>query len=100
MSLPVLPASEQSRKSASPTIARWGFRSAKNIGAASALLAELIGFAKNRPALRAIHLGVYENNERAISLYEEFGFVTVGRFRDYFQIDGKYFDEILMDLYL
>lgn len=71
-----------------------------HLGAASALLTELIDFAKNRTALKAIHLGVYENNERAISLYEKFGFVTVGRHRDYFRIDGKYFDEIRMDLYL
>lgn len=70
-----------------------------HLGAASALLTELIDFAKNRTTLKAIHLGVYENNERAIPLYEKFGFVTVGRYRDYFRIGGKYFDGILMDLY-
>lgn len=71
-----------------------------HFGAASALLTELIDFARNRSSLKAVHLGVYENNKRAILLYEKFGFVTVGRFRNYFQVGGVYFDQILMDLYL
>lgn len=72
----------------------WG------LGAASALLTELIGFAKENQTLRTIHLGVYGRNRRAIRLYEKFGFEAVGRHRDYFCVDGVYDDEILMDLHL
>lgn len=72
----------------------WG------LGAASILMRELIDFAKKRSTLHAIHLGVYANNEPAIRLYEKFGFQIVGRFKNYFLIDGHYYDELLMDLYL
>lgn len=72
----------------------WG------LGAASILMQELIDFAKNHSTLRTIHLGVYANNEPAIHLYQKFGFQTVGRFQDYFLVDGRYCDELLMDLYL
>lgn len=72
----------------------WG------LGAASILMWELIDFAKNQSTLRAIHLGVYADNEPAIHLYRKFGFQTVGRFQDYFLVDGRYCDELLMDLYL
>lgn len=72
----------------------WG------LGAGSVLMQELIDFAKHTPTLRVIHLGVYANNEPAIHLYQKFGFQTVGRFKDYFSVDGRYYDELLMDLYL
>ncbi len=72
----------------------WG------LGAAGILMQELIDFAKNRSMLRAIHLGVYATNEPAIRLYQKFGFQTVGRLKDYFSVDGHYYDELLMDLYL
>ena len=69
-----------------------------HLGAASALLAELIDFARKDPVLEMIHLGVYENNERAIRLYEKFGFEKVGRHKRFFRIGDEYYDEILMDL--
>ncbi len=72
----------------------WG------LGAAGILMQELIDFAKNQSTLRTIHLGVYADNEPAIHLYRKFGFQIVGRFKDYFTVDGRYCDELLMDLYL
>lgn len=68
-----------------------------HLGAASALLAELIAFAERDPVLRTMHLGVYENNGRAIRLYEKFGFCEVGRHRDFFRVGDSFYDEILMD---
>ncbi len=68
-----------------------------HLGAASALLTDLIDFATNDPVLRTIHLGVYENNDRAIRLYEKFGFCEVGRHKDFFRVGDSFFDEILMD---
>jgi len=69
-------------------------------GAASALLTELIRFARENEILRTIHLDVYANNENAIRLYEKFGFQTVGRIKNYFRVGEKYFDDLVMDLYL
>ena len=47
-----------------------------------------------------IHLGVRADNVRAIRLYQDLGFEEVGRFPGFFKIDGQYYDEILMNLYL
>lgn len=71
----------------------WG------LGAGSAVMERLIGFAKGRGA-RAVHLGVRADNAAAIKLYEKFGFEKIGVRRGFFNIDGTYHDEILMDLYL
>ena len=71
-----------------------------HLGAASALLTELIRIAKSETELAAVHLGVYENNERAIRLYEKFGFKRVGRHNKYFHVGDRYYSEILMDLEL
>ena len=68
-----------------------------HLGAASALLTELIAFAECDPVLRTVHLGVYANNTRAIRLYEKFGFREVGRHQNFFRIGDSFFDEILMD---
>jgi len=71
----------------------WG------LGVGSAAMREMIEFAQGIGA-RNIELGVYANNERAKALYSRFGFVEVGRRKNRFCVDGEYFDEILMDLYL
>lgn len=71
-----------------------------HFGAASALLTELIGFAEANQTLKTIHLDVYANNERAIRLYERFGFRQAGRLKNYFQVGGSYYDDVIMDLYL
>ena len=71
-----------------------------HLGAASALLGELIRFARDGGTIKTIHLGVYGRNGRAIRLYQKFGFETVGRHRNYFCVDGIYDDEVLMDLHL
>lgn len=71
-----------------------------HLGAATALLEELIAHAKANPSLEAVHLGVYENNGRAIHLYRKFGFEYGGCLRRYFRVGDRYYDEILMDLSL
>ncbi|WP_418223118.1 GNAT family N-acetyltransferase [Clostridium isatidis] len=50
--------------------------------------------------LKNIFLGVREGNINAIRLYEKHGFKKVGFHKNFFNINGKYYDEILMDLYL
>jgi RimJ/RimL family protein N-acetyltransferase len=72
----------------------WG------LGIGSLLMAALIEFAKSSGKLENLHLGVKEDNSRAIKLYEKMGFHEIGRYPKFFKINGKYYDEILMNLYL
>ena len=69
-------------------------------GIGSAIMEELIRFANNHSIIKNIGLGVKASNDKAIKLYEKFGFVKVGYHKDYFNVDGKYDDLILMDLCL
>lgn len=69
-----------------------------NQGVGSAVMTELIDFARRHPVIRNIHLGVKKENEAAIHLYEKMGFVMTGSHKDYFQIDGIFYDLILMEM--
>jgi len=67
-------------------------------GVGTAVMNELIKFAKESEVILNVSLGVRAGNRHAIRLYENCGFETVGVHKDYFYIDGVYYDEILMDL--
>ncbi|MCX0410950.1 GNAT family N-acetyltransferase [Clostridium perfringens] len=71
-----------------------------NIGIGSAVMEELIKFAKDKESIKTISLGVREYNVNAIKLYEKYGFKKIGIHKNYFNIEGSYYDEILMDLYI
>lgn len=71
-----------------------------NIGVGSAVMEELIKFAKDKKSIKTISLGVRESNNNAIKLYEKYGFKKIGLHKNYFNIEGTYYDEILMDLYI
>ncbi|MGE4187235.1 MAG: GNAT family N-acetyltransferase [Hyphomicrobiaceae bacterium] len=49
-----------------------------------------------RHGFSRIQLSVYANNVRALALYRKMGFVQEGVMRRSVQIDGVYFDEIMM----
>ena len=72
----------------------WG------VGIGTALMNALVDFAKNTGTLEILHLGVKADNERGKNLYKKVGFKEIGRFPKYFKINGEYYDEILMNLYL
>lgn len=71
----------------------WG------IGVGSAVMEELIKFAKENPTIKNVSLGVKATNEKAIKLYEKFGFEVVGVHKNYFNINGEYTDSLIMGLY-
>lgn len=71
-----------------------------NIGIGSAVMEELIKFAKDKESIKIISLGVREYNINAIKLYEKYGFKKIGTHKNYFNIEETYYDEILMDLYI
>jgi len=43
---------------------------------------------------------VKSDNKRAIALYKKMGFQEIGVYPKYTKINGIYFDDILMNLYL
>nr|WP_312577027.1 GNAT family N-acetyltransferase [Sedimentibacter sp.] len=70
-----------------------------NMGVGSAVMEELINFARKNGA-KNINLGVRAGNENAIKLYEKFGFKKIGIHKNCINVDGVFHDEILMDLNL
>lgn len=69
-------------------------------GIGSAVMEEIIRFAKEGGKIKNISLGVRASNINAINMYEKLGFIRVGFHRNYFNINGSFDDEILMDLYI
>lgn len=61
-------------------------------GAGTALLEAALELADGWIGLSRIELCVYSDNERAIALYERFGFVVEGTHRSYALRDGVYVD--------
>jgi len=72
----------------------WG------MGIGTTVMEELIDFAKSNNTIKTISLGVKASNKKAQHLYEKLGFKEVGVHKNFFNIDGDYYDEILMDLYI
>jgi RimJ/RimL family protein N-acetyltransferase len=69
-------------------------------GVGSALVAAAIAWARER-GLHKLSLGVFADNERAISLYRKFGFVEEGRrIKHYRRRSGELWDSIEMGLLL
>ena len=69
-------------------------------GVGSGLLKAIIDWAAEGQQLTHIHLRVREDNERAIRLYERFGFEHEGRLRGSFRVGQKSYDELQMALIL
>ncbi len=69
-----------------------------HLGIGSIAMQAMIDFAKSTGVLRVLSLEVHAGNERAIALYQRFGFVEVGRHAGRINVRGTYYDEILMDL--
>ena len=68
----------------------------QNKGVGTALIAALIDMADNWLMLVRLELTVFENNERAIHLYEKFGFEKEGLKQLAAIREGKYENEYLM----
>lgn len=70
-----------------------------DMGIGNAVTNKIIEFAKEKN-IKNIVLSVRRENSAAINLYKKYGFKTVGIKKDYIYIDGKYDDEISMQLQL
>ncbi|MEO8514938.1 MAG: GNAT family N-acetyltransferase [Ignavibacteria bacterium] len=71
----------------------------RNKGLGARMLKEVLGQAKAN-GLEKICLEVYSHNANAIALYKKFGFAEEGVKKKEVKIDGKYFDNIIMGLFL
>ena len=68
-------------------------------GIGKRLIEMLLEFSK-KAGHEVVTLTVRADNERAIALYERTGFVTVGRMKSYFKINGVNYDALMMENYL
>ncbi len=68
----------------------------RNKGVGTILLNNLIHLAKNYFGLEVLYLEVYEGN-RAISLYERFGFREIGFQKHFMKENGEYIGKIIME---
>lgn len=68
-------------------------------GIGTAMLSEIIGYARNS-GIAVLELTVREDNVHAIALYKKLGFVQIGIYKKYVCIDGRYYTSLLMNLYL
>lgn len=65
-------------------------------GLGGTMLSAMSDWAGQHPDIEAIALGCFDENTRAIELYERLGFEREGVRRDMFFRDGRYHDEVLM----
>ena len=66
-------------------------------GIGTALMRDLMDWAKQSPRVKKLELLVRATNERAIRLYSKLGFVVEGRFRNRVRLpDGELVDDIAM----
>ncbi len=66
-------------------------------GIGSRLMELMIDFCKNTE-VHSLSLVLREDNLRASALYRKFAFESVGVYKDYFQINGEYFNAEFMRL--
>lgn len=68
-------------------------------GIGSQMVAYMLDWAR-QTGLRKVTLGVFASNERAIHVYEKFGFTVEGVLAQQHRIGERYVDEILMARFL
>lgn len=78
-------------------IIKKGFR---NLGLGRELIDVAIREAARKHHKEKIVLSCFHTNERALHLYESVGFKQVGVRRKQFLMDGAYYDEVMMDLWI
>jgi ribosomal protein S18 acetylase RimI-like enzyme len=54
---------------------------------------------KNKDIIK-VQLGVNAEQKSAHQLYEKYGFEVVGRFKKDLQVNGKFYDELILEKYL
>lgn len=70
----------------------------RNIGLGKEVIELLLDYGFNQLRLHNINLGVFDFNENAISCYKKLGFKEYGRRHECYYLDGKWHDEINMEI--
>lgn len=70
----------------------------RNTGLGTALLSNIIEWAKQNEILELIWLQVYTENTAALTLYKKMGFLENGIIKNFFKHDNNYFDNLTMSL--
>ena len=70
-----------------------------NMGIASMMMEEALEKIKET-SLKILDLEVKEDNLSAINLYKKFNFQEIGRYPQMFNVNQKYYDALLMNLYI
>lgn len=65
-------------------------------GIGSRLMEMMIDFARES-GIEILYLEAREDNERAVNLYKKYGFSEIGVYKDFFKIEGKYYNAVLMN---
>lgn len=63
---------------------------ARGHGYTPVLLKKVLSYAFNTLQLHKVSLGVFDTNLRAKYIYEKFGFIQEGYFRDHVNVDNAY----------
>lgn len=71
-----------------------------DFGVGTFVIQELINFAKSTKTISVVSLSVMSENQRAIHLYEKFGFSQYGLFEKWMKVNDHYMDAVLMNLYI
>lgn len=71
-----------------------------DFGVGTFVMQELIDFAKSTKTISVVSLSVMSENQRAIHLYEKFGFSQYGLFEKWMKVNDHYMDAVLMNLYI
>jgi len=70
-------------------------------GIGTALMQQIIDWAKQSETVEKIELNVRASNDRAIALYKKMGFIEEGRLKNRIKInESKYIDDVLMALHV
>lgn len=74
---------------------QYGYKKRWNRGIGTEMLTRLIELAKEMK-LKVIELEVISDNARGINLYHKLGFVDIGIYKDYFYVNEKFKDAVVM----
>ncbi len=66
-----------------------------NLGIGTEMIKRIVGQAKEMQ-IRIIELEVISDNARGINLYHKMGFVDIGIYKDYFNVNGMFKDAVVM----
>ena len=78
----------------------WVVKDCQRHGYGKQMLAHLLYDLRRKHHMERVFLEVRENNASAIALYQQLGFIQVGRRSGYYRIDGWSVDAIVMLKYM